>query len=140
MSKLLSKALSPREIAARVGGRIVDIILADTGWVCDGRILLYAPKLAAQVKVHLLKRKDLLLEDREPDPARANKLIQGLMVDRYSLEPAEEVPDTPQVATIQKHVKNCTVFHYKRYHFGGMINDNRFYWFDGNECKAMCIP
>lgn len=136
-NKLLSKPLSPKEIATRIGGMWCEIVMAEIGWVGDGRFVLYAPDLAMKVKNHLLKRPEAT-RPGPPDIERAQRQIKGLMEDRYVLDEYDDLPDTAYVALIQKYLKNCDVKQKARYlTYGATPPSPILYWFDGNECKAV---
>lgn len=136
-TKLLSKPLSPKEIAARIGGNSMwtEITMSEIGWVGDGRFVLNAPDLVMKVKNHLLKRKDLRPGGWDMD--RACRQIKGLMEDRYVLDPCDDLPDTAHVALIQKYLKNCDVKQKMQYPTVMSHRTPILYWFDGNECKAV---
>lgn len=134
-SKLLSKPLSPREIAARLGGIWTEIAMAEIGWVGDGRFVMHSPDLAFKVKNYLLKRPT---RPEEPSIERAKRQIAGLLEDRYILDEYDNLPDDRHVATIQKYLKHCVVKQKTRYlTYGAKPPTPILYWFEGTECKAV---
>lgn len=125
------RALNVRQIKNLIGtGRCSLICAANTGWVTDGRFLVYAPELNAK-----------LCELAKWDPAdkkRALSRVQSVLVRRESTSPVDEHPQDEMTRTINKYQPSCEVREIAHY-------DNRnlpayqitLYWFNAaGECVA----
>lgn len=126
------RALTVRQIKNLItdNARCVSISAANTGWVTNGRFLVYAPELNAKL---------CDIAKWEPtDKERALSRVQSVLIRREYTTPIDDYPRDEITRTIEKHLPSCEVREIPHYDNPNLpAHETTLYWFNAaGDCVA----